>query len=293
MILITGATGHFGKAAIKFLLEKGVTADKITALVRNEEKALPLKKFGVQIKIGNYDDYTSLINAFKGVEKLLMISGTELDKRDQQHENIVNAAKETSVRHIVYTSFDRKYEKDSPLGLIAKTHIDTENHIKKSGMNYTFMRNTIYTDYIPMFIGQKVLDTGILYPAENGKVPFAERNDMAEAAANILIGGSHINKSYKIVNIENYSFNDIANVLSEISGRKITYSSPSVEVYIETLKNAGVPKDAVTGIVGWANAIREGYLESETSDLDKLLERKPVDLKTALTKLFFNKVKSK
>jgi NAD(P)H dehydrogenase (quinone) len=113
MILVTGATGHFGKSTIDFLLKKGISSTNIVALVRDEEKAADLKNKGVVLRIGDYDNYTSLVNAFKGVEKLLFVSGSDIFKRGAQHQNVVTAAKEAGVQHIVYTSFQGKNETES------------------------------------------------------------------------------------------------------------------------------------------------------------------------------------
>ena len=109
MILVTGSTGHFGNATINFLLEKGVNANEILALVRNEQSGDDFKKRGIGVVVGDYDNYASLVNAFKGVEKLLFISGSDVAKRLSQHENVVNAAKEAGVKHIVYTSFQHLF----------------------------------------------------------------------------------------------------------------------------------------------------------------------------------------
>lgn len=288
MILITGSTGPFGSSAINFLMKKGVPAKDISALARNEEKASGLKKTGVKVIIGNYDDYDSLVNAFKGIEKLLFVSGSEIEKRDRQHENIIRAAGEASVEYIVYTSFDRKNDnEDSPIGLITRTHIETENKIRKSGINYTFLRNALYAEGLPMFLGKDVLKNGIYLPAGNGKVPFASRTDMAEVAAKILSSGKeHYGKSYKTVNTKNYSFNDIAGILSEITGSQIKYVSPAPEEFTSNLTHAGVPKEAIAGIVGWIEGIKQGYFESENSDFEMLLGRKPYDLKAILEKVY-------
>jgi NAD(P)H dehydrogenase (quinone) len=93
MILVTGATGHFGKSAIDFLLKKGISSTNIVALVRDEEKAAEIKSKGVALRIGDYDNYNSLLNAFIGVEKLLFVSGSDIFNRGAQHQNVVKAAK--------------------------------------------------------------------------------------------------------------------------------------------------------------------------------------------------------
>jgi len=164
MILVTGATGHFGKSTIDFLLKKGISSTNIVALVRDEEKAVDLKNKGVVLRIGDYDDYTSLITAFKGIEKLLLVSGSDILKRGVQHQNVVSAAKEAGVKHIVYTSFQGKNEQEtSPLWLVAQSHLQTEVWLKESGMDYTILKNTLYMDLVPAFLGEKVVETGMIF----------------------------------------------------------------------------------------------------------------------------------
>lgn len=193
-ILVTGGIGQFGAATINFLLKK-MPADNLVALVRDENKATEIKAKGVEVRLGNYDDYLSLVTAMKGIEKVLLISGNDIANRQKQHENVINASKEAGVKHLVYTSFIRKNEtKTSPLGMVAKSHLETENFLINSGLPFTIMLNNLYADILPMFFGPQVLEAGIFLPTEDGIAAYATRSDMAEAAANILAGFGHENK---------------------------------------------------------------------------------------------------
>lgn len=278
-ILVTGATGNFGKTTIDFLLKKGIEAKNISALVRDEAKAVELAEKGIQIKVGDYDNYESLVSAFQGIEKLLLVSGTDLVNRSTQQLNAVKAAKEAGVKHIVYTSFERKNETEtSPISFLAQSHIDTDNAIKSSGLSYTIMRNNLYLDVLPMFLGEKVLETGIYFPAGEGQAAYVSRNDLAEAAANILSTDGHENKEYATNNIENYSMNEIAATLSLITNKEVFYLNPNTEDYQAALTQAGVPAEYIGMLVGFGEAIKQGEFQSENSDLEKLLDRKPVSL---------------
>jgi len=287
MILITGATGHFGKATIDFLLAKGVLASNISALVRDEAKADDLKQKGIKLKIGNYNDYASLVDAFKGVDKLLLISGNEIANRSELQANAVNAAKQAGVKHIFYTSFERDNETEaSPNAKLAKGHLDTEKCIKASGMTYTFFRNNLYMDAVPMFLGEQVLETGVFYPADEGKTAFALRNDMAEAAANVLISDGDENKEYWFSGTKKVSFREIADLLSQITGKKVEYINPSTTIYTDTLVKAGVPLEFVEMFVGLAESIKQGEFDSVKSDLATILGRKPISIKEFLTEVY-------
>lgn len=287
MILITGATGHFGATTIDFLLKKGISANNIAALVRDEAKAGDLKAKGITILTGDYDDYDSLVNAFKGIDKLLFVSGSDVVNRGQQHENVVKAAQEAGVGHIIYTSFVRKNETEtSPVYIVAKSHLSTEKALKESGLAYTILRNNIYADYIPMFIGQNVTETGIFFPAGDTPVAFTLRNDMAEAAANILISEGHENKDYLISNTEAVTFHDIARIISEASGKEVGYISPDSETFVEVLTKAGLPAEMIGVTAGFAEAFKQGEFSSTETDLETLLGRKPGSVKDFLVGVY-------
>ncbi|MES2141041.1 MAG: SDR family oxidoreductase [Bacteroidota bacterium] len=282
-ILITGATGHFGKATIDFLLKKGLAASQISALARTAEKAADLKTKGINVKIGDYTDYASLTVAFKGVEKLFLISSSDLHNRVEQHTNAINAAKEAGVKHIIYTSFVRKNETaTSPIAFLAQAHIETENIIKASGIPYTILLNSLYSDVLPGFLGEKVLETGVFLPAGNGKAAFTARIDMAEAAANILLSTGHENKEYIIANTESNNLDELAAFLEELSGKRVTYLNPSKESYIETATSAGLPKEYAGMFAAFSEAIEQGEFENKNTDLENLLGRKPTSLKAFL-----------
>lgn len=283
MILITGATGHFGATAIDFLLKKGVSAKNIAALVRDEAKAGDLKAKGVTILTGDYDDYDSLVKAFTGIDQLLFVSGSDVVNRGKQQDNVVNAAKEAGVGHVIYTSFVRKNETEtSPIYLVAKSHLSTEKALKESGLTYTLLRNNIYADYIPVFIGPNVTETGIFLPAGDAPVAFTLRSDMAEAAANILTSEGHENKEYLISNTETVTFQDIAKFIGEASGKEIGYISPAPEAFVEVLKQAGLPAEVIGVTAGFAEAFKQGEFSSTETDLDTLLGRKPGSVKDFL-----------
>ncbi len=292
MILVTGATGHFGNATINFLLEKGVRADEILALVRTPQSGEDFKAKGVGVVMGDYDNYASLVSAFKGVDKLLFISGSDLTKRLTQHENVINAAKEAGVKHLVYTSFQRKDETESsPLWMVAQSHIQTEKWIKESGIDYTILKNNLYLDFLPGFIGEKVLETGVIYaPAENGKVGAVLRSEMAEAAASILATTNHEGKEYNFTNNEALSYQEIAETISAVTGKTINYISPTAEDYGNTLAKYGVPAEVIGIFSSFAVAQAKGELDGESTDLEKLLGRKPLSIKDFLTNLYSPKI---
>jgi NAD(P)H dehydrogenase (quinone) len=288
MILVTGATGHFGKSTIDFLLKKGISPSKIGALVRDEEKASDLKIKGIELRIGDYNSYSSLVNAFKEVDTLLFVSGSDIMARSTQHQHVVTAAKEAGVQHIVYTSFLGKNETDSsPLWLVAQSHLQTEAWIKETGIAYTILKNTLYLDFVPAFLGENVVESGMIYlPAGYGKVGAVLRSEMAEATATILTESDHTGKTYHFTHEEAFSYRDVAEQLSEITGKTIVYHSPTAEEYAKTLTGYGVPAEFIGLFSSFAVAQANGELDTVGSDLAQVLGRKPTTLKTFLTQVY-------
>ncbi len=287
MILVTGATGHFGKATINFLLKKGVLPTEIVALVRDENKAADLKAKGIEIRKADYHQKDSLVKAFEGIDKLLFISSSDISDRTVQHKNVIDAAVSAGVKHIIYTSFARKNETaGSPIAAIGSSHLETEKALRASGIPFTIMQNSLYTEMLPMFLGEKVLETGVFLPAGNGHATFTDRLDMAEAAASILVSRGHENKEYLIANNETYTLTDVASVLSELSGKEVKYLSPSLENYTETLIGAGLPAEYAGLFAGFSEAIRQGEFETVDNTLETLIGRKPTSLKESLSRIY-------
>ena len=283
MILVTGATGNLGKATIDSLLNKGVSPNNITALVRDEKKSAELRSKGIQIKLGDYQNFESLISAFRNVDRLLLISSSsDISKRFDQHKNAINAAKEAGVGHIIYTSFDMKNLKQSLMGAEVLYHAHTADYLKQTGLPYTLMDNTMYADMIPFLSGKGLSDNSISIPAGAGKTPFLPLGEMAEANAVVLTTPGHENKEYTIAAEHAFSFKEIASLLSEITGRTITYQQPDVSSYIAQLIKTGVSPDDAAYLARFSMVIAEGEFNTQKSDVKQLLGKRPVHLKDFL-----------
>lgn len=285
MILVTGATGNLGKATVEFLLKK-IPAKEIAVLVRDANKASDLKALGVNVRVGDYHDKDSLVKAFQGVEKVLLISSSDLNDRLGQQKRVVDAAKEAGVKHILYTGVSMQNFEQSALKPFMSDHYDTENHILDSGLTYTFLRDNLYGDVIPVFIGEHALETGINFPAGNGRVPYSLRKEMAEAFANVLSTAGHENKTYDISNVESYSYQDVADALSAHSGKTVAYNDVSVADFSKALAEAGVPEGMIGFSIGFATATKDGDFDIPNTKLEQLLGRKPSSLNQFIADLY-------
>ncbi|TDX86441.1 SDR family oxidoreductase [Epilithonimonas xixisoli] len=287
MILITGASGHLGTAVINHLLTK-ISADKIVALVRNTEKGKALKAKGIEVRIGDYADKTSIEKAVDGISKLLLISGSSEDALTE-HKNVIDSAKDAGVSQIYYTSGARNENvSESKLGPLTDAYSTTENYIINSGLPYTIFQNGLYSETLPFFIGYDVVNTGISFPAENGKASFATRDEMGKAIANVLADDGHIYKIYKLTGALSYSFAEIAELLSEFSGEKVAYESPAPKDYEKKLKEYGVGEMDIWYLTLLASIIRNDEYNVVSSDLEELLGHRNTDLEIYLEDTFIN-----
>jgi len=287
MILVTGATGNLGKATINSLLNKGISAKNIAALVRDESKSAEFKSIGIQVRIGDYQNFDSLKSAFQDVEKLLLISSSSvIAQRFEQHKNVINAAKETGVSHIIYTSFDMKDLRGSIMAGDVHYHADTSDYLKQIAVPYTLMGNTLYADLIPIISGNNILDEGISIPAGNGKTPFLPITEMAEAIAVVLTTTGHETKEYVIAAETAFSFAEIADLISEITGKTVAYDQTDIPSYVSQLMQLGVSGDDAAYLSRFAGAIARGEFDTNKSDVEQLLGRSPMSLKNFLRSIY-------
>ncbi|WP_042160623.1 SDR family oxidoreductase [Paenibacillus gorillae] len=286
MILVTGATGNLGIAAINHLLTK-VEPLNIAVLARDRAKAASFEEKGIDIRIGEYDDINSLETAMQGVDKVLLISSNDHGKLLQQHKNVVDAANKAGVNHLIYIGSAVQEFESSTLHTMLEPHFQTEDYIKESQIPYTILRNTIYADTLPMFLGENVFDTGIYLPAGNAEVPFALRRELGEAAANVILQPNpNNNKTYVLTGSEPYSFENLAEALSEISGKTVNYINADSKSFEETLRGASVPEYAISVLSGYVTDMREGRYNLLTNDLESILGRKPLSLREALKEVY-------
>jgi NAD(P)H dehydrogenase (quinone) len=277
MILVTGATGHLGQAVIDQLLIR-MPAGEIAALVRTPEKAEALAGKGIQIRQGDYHNKAALLAAMQGVDKLLFISSSDFNDRPGQHRNVVDAAKEAGVTHILYTGVSMKNAGTSAIGWLMADHFTTEEYIKASGLTYTFLQHGLYMEVLPMFLGEKVFETGVFFPAGEGKTALVSRLDLAEVAANVLTGSGHENKTYALGGSHAYGFADVAASLSAHSGKTVAYTDAPADVFENLLKGAGLPEFVVNMSLGFAAAIKNGDFDNAGDTLEQLLGRKATGL---------------
>lgn len=274
MIAITGATGKLGHHVLKELIKK-VPAQQITALVRNPQKAQDIQALGVQLRQADYDQPATLTEALKGVDKLLLISSSEVGKREAQHKAILAAAVANKIKHIFYTSI---LKADSSKMGLAKEHLATENAIKASGIPYTFLRNGWYLENHTENMAS-ALETGvILGAAGDGLFSSASRLDYALAAVKTLTTEGHENKIYELAGSTSFTLTDYAQALSKKANKTISYKDMPEAEFAQTLVSFGVPQVFATLLANSDTGAKNGELHSDAKDLEVLIGRKTTSL---------------
>jgi NAD(P)H dehydrogenase (quinone) len=272
---VTAATGQLGRLVIDELL-KSVPADRIVAVVRDAEKAAPLADKGVQVRVASYDDPGALKAALQGVDRLLLISGSEVGQRVPQHTNVVNAAKDAGVSFLGYTSAPKASDTDL---ILAPEHKATEEAVQASGIPYSIMRNNWYFENYGQTIDVAKATGEIVSATHGGRIPAVPRTDLAAGHAAVLAGEGHDNTVYEFAGDEAWTLDEFAAALGEALGRPITHRDVSTEELVEVLKGAGLDDGTAGFVAALDGNIAGGALDVETGALRRILGRPTLTLK--------------
>lgn len=278
-IAVTGAAGHLGRLTIAALQERGIPAGDIVAIVRDTAKAADLAAAGVQVRAADYADPAALREALTGVDKLFLISGSEVGQRLPQHTNIIEAAQAAGVGSIAYTSI--LAADTSPLALAAE-HEATEKLLAESGLAHTLLRNGWYWENYESAVDTAKATGALFGAAGTGRLAGAARKDFAEAAAAVLTTDGHNGVTYELGGDEHLTYSDIADVLSRVLGTEVTYKDLSQAEYAAVLEGAGVPAPFAQVLADSDAGIAAGALDTDGHDLRRLIGRPTTKLADVL-----------
>jgi NAD(P)H dehydrogenase (quinone) len=262
-IVVTGATGPFGRHAVEALLRRGVPADQIVATGRNVGKIADL---GVRALRADYGNPEQLRAAFTGADQVLFVSGSEAGSRIPQHRNVVDAAQEAGVGFLAYTGVAHADTSDL---ILAGEHQQTERMILDSGLPYAFLRNSWYLENYDY---RSAVEHGLFGAAGEGRISGAARADFAEAAAGALLASDATNRTYELGG-PGFTMAGLAAVISDVSGRQVTYTDLGQEKYAEFLVGLGLPEQAAAVLADADRGAARGQLEVSPVDLEKLMGR--------------------
>ncbi|EEX15735.1 conserved hypothetical protein [Citreicella sp. SE45] len=269
--MVTGASGQLGALVVDELLAK-VPAAEVGALVRRAEAAAPLEAKGVTVRVASYDDPAALNAALDGVERLLLVSSSEVGKRAAQHANVIDAASAAGVGFVAYTSI--LGAEGSPLTVLPGEHVATERALAASGLAYAVLRNGWYTENYTMGVATSLEHGGMIGAAGEGRIASATRADYAAAAAAVLTGELPASGTiYELAGDDAFTLTDFAAALSELSGKTVGYTNLSPEDYAAALEGAGLPEPVAAMLADSEKGAAQGGLYSDDKTLSRLIGR--------------------
>jgi NAD(P)H dehydrogenase (quinone) len=269
VIGVTGATGQLGSRIARRLAESGVPQRLI---VRDPGRAPSLP--GASVAQAAYGEHAALLSALDGVDVLMLLSASETADRVSLHKATIDAAAAAGVRRIVYTSFVGAGP--SATFTFARDHWHTEEHIRSTAVDFTFLRDNLYLDFVPSFVGE---DGVIRGPAGDGRVAAVARDDVAAVAASVLVS-DHSAATYDLTGPSAFTLAEAAAVLTEASGRKVRYEAETLDEAYRSRESFGAPAWEVAGWVTSYAAIASGELSEVSSAVRDITGREPISLES-------------
>jgi NAD(P)H dehydrogenase (quinone) len=282
---VTGATGKLGAHAIDLLLlEGGVPATSVVAFVRNASSDIA-KGFaarGVVVREANYDDgVEKWEKALAGIDRLLLISSSEVGKRLPQHEAVVKAAKRAGVEQLAYTSI---LHASTSRMMLAGEHKATEEVIRVSGIpSWTLLRNGWYTENFTESLASAVEHGVIVGSTGDGKIAAAARRDFAAAAVAVLRNPAlHKNKTYELAGDQTFTKGELAAEVGRQIGRPVEYKDLPASDFAKALESFGLPEPFAKILADCDEGVRRGELEEPGGDLHRLIGRATTPLNESI-----------
>jgi uncharacterized protein YbjT (DUF2867 family) len=270
LIAVTGATGVLGGRVARLLAERGVAQRLV---VRDPGRAPQLDR--AETAVASYDEPDAMRAAFAGVDTLLLVSAAEHPDRVRQHVAAVDAAAASGVRRVVYTSFVGAAP-DATFTL-ARHHWITEQRLREQGLTFTFLRDSLYLDFLPFMAGEAGIIRG---PAGDGRVAPVARADVSDVAAAVLLDGSgaHDGQTYDVTGSTLRTMAEWAAELATAAGREVRYQEETVEEAWASRAVYGAPDWEVEGWITSYLAVAAGELAVATDVVQRVAGHPPREL---------------
>ncbi|MHA7179331.1 SDR family oxidoreductase [Arthrobacter sp. MDB2-24] len=272
-IAVTGSTGTVGGQVARTLAAEGVP---LILPVRSPDRAQHLPE--AIVRQTTYADFDTSVEALAGVDLLFMVSAAEEADRVATHRTFIDAAKRAGVQHIVYTSF-LGAASDATF-LLGRDHWYTEEHIRRSGMAWTFLRDNLYLDVVPAFA-----EDGVIHgPAGNGLLSAVAQADVARSAAAVLRApDAHVNTAYHLTGPEAFTLAEVAALITELTPATVRFEDETYEEALASRAHHGAPRWEVEAWISTYTAIARGEMAEVTPDVERLTGRRPLSLRDLLT----------
>ena len=272
-LAVTGSTGWLGGLVARDLADRGV-AQRL--LVRDVARAPELP--GSVAARCSYRDTDAARAALEGVSTLFMVSAAENADHLDEHRAFVDAAAAAGVGHVVYVSFFGAAP-DATFTL-ARDHAATEEHLRGSGMAWTFLRDNLYLEFMDHMVG----DDGVIRgPAADGRAAVVSHEDIARVAVAVLLDpASHAGATYDLTGPEALTFGEMAEPITEVTGREVRFHDETLEEAYASRAVYGAPDWQVDAWVSTYTAVAAGELDGVSGDVERLTGRRPVSLRQYL-----------
>lgn len=252
-IIISGASGHLGRELTRELLRKVSPVD-IRLVTRTPEKLRPVVPAEVEIVVGDYNKPELLDEAYKGGDVLMLISGTAITKRVQEHRNAIEAAKKAGIRHVVYTSYVGIHPQNP--NLAARDHIRTEADLIRCGLEYTILRDATYANWVYELSILPALRTGRWVSIKgDGRLAPVAKEDVVASIVEILASPEfHANATYEISGPDLFSFREIAELSRDVFNSSFVIDEVTPDERLAIWDSIGIPRTREEGIAAHAEA---------------------------------------
>lgn len=278
-LLVSGASGKLGRRTAELLLERG--ASDLILVTRTPDAVADL---GCETRFGDYTRPESLPGAYAGADRMLLISGAELETRTEQHRAAIDAAAGAGVRHVVYTS-GLDPEAHNP-AVTSPSHLATEQALAASGLAWTVLRDSLYSEYQAPEAAQAIATGTLAHNRGDGKVAYVSRDDCAAVAAAVLTGDGHEGKTYDVTGAELFGPQELAALYAELGGRPVEARELDDETFVAGLAAAfGDDDHARYGaelVASFGRSVRLGCQSAASDVVERLTGRPPRTLRSVL-----------
>ncbi|MFB9313617.1 SDR family oxidoreductase [Nocardioides plantarum] len=281
-ILITAASGQLGRLVLDSLLQRGVDPTTLRAGARTPASLASYAERGVDVVHLDYSDPATVLAAAQGVDRVLLISSSEVGQRVAQHQSVIDAAVAHGIGHLVYTSAPQATTADF---VLAPEHKATEEAIAASGVPATILRNNWYHENYADALAT-ARDTGLVTTsAGDGRVAGAARRDFAEGAAVVLTTDGHAGQVYELAGDVEFDFDLLAAAFAEVLGREVRVQQLTTAEHVALLESFGLDAGTAGFVAGIDDGIRRGVLAGPDGTLSRLLGRPTTPLVDGLRPL--------
>lgn len=278
-VAITGASGQLGRLVADQLLAT-VDPAEVVLLTRDPAKLADYAERGADVRAADFGKPDELVDAFAGVERVLLISTDVVGARVEGHRAAIDAAAKAGVRHIAYTSVPEPTS-DNPAGVVPD-HAATEDALRESGVAWTMLRNNLYADMQVDSVAQAAASGQLVTNVGDGGAAYVTRADCAAVAVGVLTGEGHEGQTYDVTGPRAYTATDLAALATDKSGKPVEVVQVDDEAYTAGLVSAGLPDFIAPLLTSFGTATRLGKLATVTDVVEKVGGRKPTPLSALL-----------